>query len=143
MADNLNPADRTRTMQAVKSKDSKMEVKFRSSLWRRGFRFFKNVKSLPGKPDVVFPKKKIAIFLDSCFWHGCPLHLKLPVSNADYWRNKIEKNRNRDKEINTIYKEMNWKILRIWEHDLKTDFESCLVKVTQNLENQRIPETKS
>ncbi len=96
MPDKVSPEVRSRTMRAVKSKDSKMEVKFRSVLWRGGLRFYKNVKSLLGKPDIVFPRKKVVIFLDSCFWHGCPLHLRLPSSNVEYWQAKIERNKKRD-----------------------------------------------
>lgn len=123
MADNVSPEVRTRTMRAVKSNDSKMEVKFRSALWRSGLRFYKNVKNLPGKPDIVFPKKKVVVFLDSCFWHGCPKHLRMPKSGVDYWQPKIARNKNRDIEVNNIYLEMNWRVLRFWEHELKEGFD--------------------
>ena len=129
MADKVSPEVRTRTMRAVKSNDSKMEIKFRSALWRCGLRFYKNVKSLPGKPDIVFPKKKVVIFLDSCFWHGCPQHLRMPKSNLDYWQPKIERNKKRDGEINSYYSENNWRILRIWEHELKTNFDNKVSEV--------------
>lgn len=131
MTDKISPEARTRTMRAVKSKDSKMEVKFRSALWRDGLRFYKNVKKLPGKPDIVFSKQRIVVFLDSCFWHGCPQHLRMPASNADYWQPKIERNKNRDTQINTYYSENNWKVFRIWEHELRTDFENQVLTIAR------------
>jgi DNA mismatch endonuclease (patch repair protein) len=136
MADNVNPQVRSQTMKAVKSKNSKMEVKFRSTLWRLGFRFYKNVGTMPGKPDIVFPRKKIIIFLDSCFWHGCPLHLRLPSSNVEYWQAKINRNQSRDEKINNIYSEMNWRIFRIWEHELKENFDDLLQKIAKELEKK-------
>ncbi len=131
MADKVSTEVRTRTMRAVKSNDSKMEIKFRSALWRSGLRFYKNVKSLSGKPDIVFPKKKVVIFLDSCFWHGCPEHLRMPKSNLDYWQPKIERNKKRDSEINAYYSENNWQIFRIWEHELKTNFDNQVSEVAR------------
>ena len=118
-------------MRAVKSQDSKMEVKFRSALWINGLRFYKNVKTLPGKPDIVFPKKKIVVFLDSCFWHGCPQHSRTPKSNLDYWQPKIERNKNRDAQINIYYSKNDWEIHRIWEHELKADFNNKVFEVVQ------------
>lgn len=129
--DNVSQEARTRAMRAVKSQDSKMEVAFRSALWRVGLRFYKNVKTLPGKPDIVFPKKKLVVFLDSCFWHGCPQHLRKPVSNTDYWQAKFERNRRRDAQVNAYYRENNWRIVRIWEHELKTDFAGKVAQVAQ------------
>lgn len=137
MADKVTPDIRTRTMRGVKSKDSKMEVKFRSALWRSGLRFYKNAKNLPGKPDIVFPKLKIVVFLDSCYWHGCPLHLRMPKSNLDYWLPKIERNKKRDNEINVYYTENGWRIFRIWEHELKTDFDSQVLKISETVRNRQ------
>jgi DNA mismatch endonuclease (patch repair protein) len=82
-----------------------------------------------GKPDIVFPRKKVVIFLDSCFWHGCPLHLRRPSSNVEYWQAKIDRNKNRDTKVNETYAETNWRVIRFWEHELKQDFESCVDRV--------------
>lgn len=78
--------------------------------WRLSFRLY-------GKPDFVFPKQKLAIFIDGCFWHGCPHHCRMPSSNVRYWRAKIARNRTRDKLVSTTLKHRNWKVLRIWEHE--------------------------
>lgn len=117
--DNLTKELRKKNMQAIKSKNTKMESIVCKELWRRGIRFRKNVKELPGKPDIAIKKYKIAIFLDSCFWHKCPLHFIRPKSNNAYWDNKIERNINRDKEVNNFYKQNGWHLLRVWEHQFK------------------------
>ncbi len=138
MVDNLSPKQRRITMQAVKSKDSKMEMKFRSALWKVGLRFFKNANNLIGKPDIIFPRKKIVVFLDSCFWHGCPKHLRLPSSNQQYWETKINRNRNRDNSVNENYLNLGWMVLRFWEHELKENFQSCVEKVKIEVKSKSV-----
>ncbi|CDE59149.1 dNA mismatch endonuclease patch repair protein Vsr [Fusobacterium sp. CAG:439] len=105
-------------MRAIQSRGTKIEVLVCKALWNNGIRYRKNVKTLPGKPDIAIKKSKIVIFLDSCFWHKCPLHFKRPKSNLDYWDKKIARNVERDKEVNNFYIENSWHILRIWEHQL-------------------------
>lgn len=105
-------------MKAVKSKNTKIEKVVSKEIWGRGIRFRKNVKNLEGKPDIAIKKYKIVIFIDSCFWHGCPLHGRIPKSNVEFWNNKIKRNIERDKSINQYYRRKGWNILRIWEHDL-------------------------
>lgn len=116
--DNVSKEKRSNTMKAVKSKNTKIEKIVSKEIWGRGIRFRKNVKNLKGKPDIAIKKYKIVIFIDSCFWHGCPLHGRIPKSNVDYWNNKIKRNIERDKSINQYYRRKGWNILRIWEHDL-------------------------
>lgn len=106
-----------------------MEIQVRSALWRAGLRFRKNVAWLPGKPDIVFTKSKTVVFLDSCFWHGCPAHLRRPKSNQEYWQQKIARNQRRDVIVNCFYEENGWTIIRFWEHDLKEDFDSCVNRI--------------
>lgn len=117
--DNLTREQRQKNMHAIKSCGTKMEVFVCKSLWHYGIRFRKNVKELPGKPDIAIKKYKIAIFLDSCFWHKCPMHFKRPKSNNEYWDTKIKRNIERDKEINIYYSKNGWHIMRIWEHQFK------------------------
>ncbi|MCY8516674.1 very short patch repair endonuclease [Bacillus atrophaeus] len=116
--DNVSKEKRSNTMKAVKSKNTKIEKVVCKKIWRRGIRFRKNVKDLKGKPDIAIKKYKIVIFIDSCFWHGCPLHGRIPKSNVEFWNNKIKHNIERDKSINQYYTRKGWNILRIWEHDL-------------------------
>ena len=75
---------------------------------------------LTGKPDFVFPRLKIAVFLDGCFWHGCLSHCRMPSSNINYWNKKIEKNKIRDKKITKALKMKGWQVIRIWEHEIKS-----------------------
>lgn len=125
MTDTFSPEQRSEIMRRVKSRNTSLELKVRSTLHKRGLRFRLNYP-LPGKPDIVFVKAKIAIFLDSCFWHGCPEHLRMPQSNRDYWLQKIKRNVERDKKINIEYANSGWKILRFWEHEMKGNFGGCI-----------------
>jgi DNA mismatch endonuclease (patch repair protein) len=127
--DTFDKKKRTQIMKAVKSKNTKLEQKVFKELRRRGLRFRTNVSNLPGKPDIAIKKYKIVIFIDSCFWHGCPLHCRMPKTNIEYWQNKIKRNRERDKLITETYKKKNWHILRVWEHELKENFDKIIDKI--------------
>jgi len=126
--DKFTTQKRSSIMRAVRSKDTKLERKVRSSLWKRGLRFRKN-SSLPGKPDISNKSIKTVVFIDSCFWHGCAIHCRMPKSNILYWDNKISKNKIRDNLITEKYIDKGWNVIRIWEHELKDDFEKCIEKV--------------
>lgn len=110
---------RSEIMSRVKSRDSKMEIVFRKLLWKQGFRYRKNFAKYYGKPDIVLSKYKTVIFLDSCFWHGCKQHCRLPTTREKYWKEKIARNKARDQEVVRHYQKIGWRIIRIWEHDLK------------------------
>ena len=135
MADNLTPEQRHKNMTHIKSSNTKIEKDITKALWNLGYRFRKNVKGLPGKPDIAIKKYKIVIFLDSCFWHKCPEHFKKPKSNLEYWEPKIKRNVERDAEINSYYQQKNWHILRIWEHEVKKDFDNTLLKIRNFIES--------
>ena len=106
-------------MSRVRSKNSKIEVEFRKAIWKAGFRYRKNSTKHFGKPDIVLPKHKTVIFIDSCFWHGCKKHCRFPTTRKKFWTEKINRNRQRDKKVNRHYKKMDWNMIRVWEHDLK------------------------
>ncbi|GAB4415209.1 MAG: hypothetical protein Fur0044_10250 [Anaerolineae bacterium] len=107
-------------MASVKSKRTKLEEFFAEKLKERGLEVFKrNVSELAGKPDFVYEDSKIVIFVDSCFWHGCKQHLRMPASNQDYWIAKIARNRKKDHQVTKKLKEEGWLVIRIWEHSLK------------------------
>ncbi|MFA6992301.1 MAG: very short patch repair endonuclease [Candidatus Gracilibacteria bacterium] len=108
-------------MSRVRNKDSKIEIEFRKKLWNAGFRYRKNSTKYFGKPDLVLLKHKTVIFVDSCFWHGCKKHGSMPQTRKKFWETKIERNKERDKEVGKHYKKSSWKIFRIWEHDIKKD----------------------
>jgi len=108
-------------MASVKSRDAKStELKFISLLKEKGITGWRRNYPLTGKPDFVFRRIKIAVFIDGCFWHGCPRHCRMPSSNVNYWNNKIEKNKIRDKKITKALKMKGWQVIRIWEHEIKT-----------------------
>jgi len=119
MADTVSKKKRSEIMSAVRSKDTKMEIAFRKAIWRKGFRYSKNSSKYFGKPDIVLKKYKTAIFLDSCFWHGCKKHYRIPTARKKYWTEKIKRNKQRDKEVNRYYRKNGWKIIRVWEHEIK------------------------
>ena len=118
---------RHKNMQAVKSKDTAIELLLRKELWSRGIRYRKTVKSIIGKPDIAFIKKKVAVFCDSEFWHGFDWeHKKSDIkSNRDFWIPKIEKNIARDKEVNDALAADGWIVLRFWGQQIKKDVKAC------------------
>ena len=118
--DKISAQKRSEIMSKVRSQDSKIEVAFRKKLWEQGFRYRKNSKRYYGRPDIILPKYKTVIFIDSCFWHGCTTHCRMPKNNAEYWQNKITRNRERDDIVTMHYQKINWQVIRIWEHELES-----------------------
>jgi DNA mismatch endonuclease (patch repair protein) len=129
MTDMFSKEQRSKNMKAIRSKGTTLEQKVTVELWKRGFRFRKNVNKLIGKPDIAIQKHKIVIFLDSCFWHSCPIHGNKPSSNVEYWEKKLKRNVERDKEVTEFYKNNGWNILRVWEHEVKNNFEETIEKI--------------
>jgi len=123
-------------MQAVKSKGSKIEIALAKALWSRGYRYRKHNKSVFGKPDFTFKSKKIAIFVDSEFWHGKDWQLRKHdhKSNQDFWLKKIERNIERDKEVNEQLASEGWKVIRFWGKDIKSNLVSCVDKIATLLD---------
>lgn len=120
MADNLPKEVRSRNMSHIKSTNSKPEEIVRKYLYSRGLRYRKNVKTLPGKPDIVLSKYKTVVFVNGCFWHhhDCGRFV-WPSSNSEYWRQKIDANVERDKKNKSLLESQGWKVIVIWECELK------------------------
>lgn len=122
MVDNLKPEDRKKTMRAVKGKGTKPERRLFSMLAgmrMKGWR--KNADDIIGKPDVVFPLEQVAIFVDGCFWHGCPhCQRKLPQTNREYWERKINRNIELAEQNNQKLGKDGWIVIRIWEHEIRS-----------------------
>jgi len=132
--DTFSKAERSRIMASVKSRNNKStELRFISILKDKGIKGWRRYYPLTGKPDFVFLRIKIAVFIDGCYWHGCPSHCRMPSSNINYWNNKIEKNKIRDRKITKALKMKGWQVIRIWEHEITTE------KLNQKL--KRIKET--
>ncbi len=118
---------RHRNMQAVKCKDTKIEILLRKELWSRGIRYRKNAKDVFGKPDIVFKGKKVAVFCDSEFWHGYNWEEKKNEikSRRDFWIPKIERNMERDKEVTAALEADGWTVLRFWGNEIKKNTATC------------------
>ncbi|MAN27704.1 very short patch repair endonuclease [Mesonia oceanica] len=128
---------RSKIMSKIKGKDSKPEVKFRKALWHLGYRYRKNYKKLIGKPDIVFQKYKTVIFIDGEFWHGYKWNEKKEniKSNRAFWIPKIERNMQRDQEVNQALQQDGYQVFRFWQKDIKENLNSCLEEVIKHLEN--------
>jgi DNA mismatch endonuclease (patch repair protein) len=107
-------------MIAQRQADTAPELAVRSALHRRGLRFWKHRAPIAGlrcKADVVFPRYRVAVFIDGCFWHGCSLHRSIPKANREWWREKIARNVARDRRNDELLKARGWMVVRVWEHD--------------------------
>ncbi|RHW35907.1 very short patch repair endonuclease [Lysinibacillus yapensis] len=134
MTDNVSKEQRSKIMKSIRSQ-SQLENSITKELWRRGYRFRKNTKSMFGKPDISIQKYKIVIFIDSCFWHVCPLHSNKPKSNLEYWEKKLLRNQQRDIEVNEYYLSRGWYVKRIWEHEIKKDFYEVIEDISNFIDN--------
>lgn len=138
--DRLTKEQRSKNMKAVKSKDSKIEIKLRKALWSKGHRYRKNCKDIFGKPDIVFKSLKIAIFCDSEFWHGYDWENKKNEikSNKKFWINKIERNIERDKEVNEKLTSEGWIVLRFWGKEIEKNVAFCIEDIEKAIFKRRI-----
>lgn len=136
--DRHTPEQRRRNMQAVKNKDTSIELLLRKELWSRGLRYRKNVKTVFGRPDVAFIGKKVAVFCDSEFWHGYDWEKKQNEikSRREFWIPKIERNIQRDKQVNDYLQEHGWIVLRFWGRELKRDIGACADQIEKVLKER-------
>ena len=138
MTDRITPEKRSWNMSRIKGKDTKIEVEVRSWLFSRGLRFRKNDKRYPGKPDIVLPKYKTVIFINGCFWHrhtGCK-YATTPKTRTEFWLEKFERNVRNDELHRQQLEDMGWKVITIWECQLKRDsFETTLSSVENMILN--------
>ena len=134
--DNLTKEQRRKNMQNIRSKNTSIEVILRKALWQKGYRYRKNYKGLPGNPDIVLTKYKIAIFCDGEFFHGKDWEVLKPrlekSSNSEYWISKISRNCERDDEINKKLLFEGWTVVRFWGNDIKNNTDEC-VKTVENI----------
>jgi len=124
--DNLTKEQRRKNMQHIRSTDTVPERKIMRELKRRKIYFAEHVKRIIGKPDIVFRRKKVVVFIDSDFWHGHPKRFIMPVTNYEYWSRKIARNKERDKQVTKELCSKGWKVIRLWEYDIKYNFERCI-----------------
>ena len=147
IVDKLTPEQRHKNMSHIKNKDSKIELVLRKALWDRGYRYRKNYTKLPGKPDIVLTKYKIAIFCDSEYFHGKDFdQLKLQLlksKNADFWIKKIQKNIDRDVRVEKQLRGLGWTVIRFWGKEILKDTDQCIQTIEEiicniGLENEEI-----
>lgn len=134
MSDKLTPEKRSWNMSRIKGKDTKIEVEVRKYLFSKGYRFRKNDKRYPGKPDIVLPKYHVAIFVHGCFWHrheGCK-DATIPKTRTEFWLEKFDKNVKNDRIKQEKLRELGWKVIVIWECEIKKD----LIKTMEWLEQE-------
>ena len=139
--DNLTRPQRRKNMQNIRSRNTVPERMLTRALRSENLYFARNASSLPGKPDIVFRRKKVAVFVDSDFWHCNPRYFIMPRTNVKYWKGKIAQNKKRDKEVNYILRKSGWKVVRIWEHEIKKNPEESCRKIIRVLSKvkQRVP----
>jgi len=124
--DNLTAEQRRKNMQNIRSKGTKPERMIMEALKKRRIYFAAYVSKITGKPDIVFRRKKVAVFIDSDFWHGHPERCIMPKTNPEYWSQKIAGNRKRDEQVNKELSAKGWVVIRLWEYDIKHNFEQTL-----------------
>jgi len=125
-------------MQANRSRDTGPEMAVRHELFRRGMRYrvaYKPLKNSRRTVDIAFPRLKIAVLVDGCFWHGCPEHLRAPSTHTDFWNQKIESTVCRDKETTQMLTEAGWQVMRFWEHENYVDVADRIQQVIVNMQN--------
>ncbi len=125
--DTFSKEERSQIMRAVKSKGTKPEMKVRRAIHAAGFRYRLHSRKLPGSPDLVFPRYRVAVFVHGCFWHwhGCK-RSRMPSANQEYWRRKISRNIERDRRVQTLLRETGWQVVTIWECSLSEGIANLL-----------------
>ncbi len=116
-------------MARIRGKDTGPELMLRRALRARGVRYRPNLQGVAGKPDIAFPREKVAAFVHGCFWHGCPIHYRQPKTRAGFWRNKIAQNQRRDVKRRRELRAEGWAVLEFWEHEVEADPDRCARRV--------------
>ena len=125
-------------MSRIKGKNTGPEVKLRKLLYAHGIRGYRVHCNLKGKPDIVFVKKRIAIFIDGCFWHKCPVCFQEPETRKEFWMKKIQSNVDRDNKVNTQLKDEGWIVMRFWEHDVRKNPDVIVKKISEMTEKSHV-----
>lgn len=124
---------RSETMARVRSRNTSVELLLRKELWARGLRYRIHY-NLPGTPDVVFVRRRVAVFVDGCFWHGCPEHYTLPATNRRFWADKVARNIDRDRRVDAQLHKLGWTVMRFWSHEIEGDLAAVAHEIIAQLE---------
>lgn len=134
MADVFDKAKRSEVMSRIRGKGNrKTEIAMLELMKSNGITGWRRNQALLGKPDFVFRKERVAVFVDGCFWHGCPKHCQMPATNRDFWRNKLEANQKRDRHVTRFLKRNGWTVIRIWECQLGEAPRRCIGHIRRAL----------
>lgn len=141
--DRITSQQRSKTMSAIRSTNTKAEIRLAKALWNLGYRYRKNNRTVFGKPDLTFKKLKIAIFVDSEFFHGKNWETQKDrvKTNTEFWQKKIERNIQRDIEVKNYLESQNWKVLRFWSEQIEKNLEDCVTKIQSEIisrQNQKV-----
>lgn len=140
--DNLSKEQRHKNMKNIKSRNTSIEILLRKALWTKGYRYRKNYKELPGKPDIVLTKYKIAIFCDGEFFHGKDWEVLKPRiergDNSEYWLKKISRNMERDNEVDKQLLFLGWTVIRFWGKDIKRDVDECIKVIEECIWDKKL-----
>ena len=136
-----------KTMRANLSKDTAPERRLRSALFARGLRYRKHAllqaDGVKVRADIVFPRQRVVVFMDGCFWHGCPEHGSTPSAHSDYWIPKLKRNKERDEEVNAALREAGWMVIRVWEHEQPVEAASRIAAVVAERRRSHTPPERS
>ena len=129
MPDVFTKAKRSEVMSRIRSRGNRAtELRMIAIFRAHGITGWRRNRTLFGKPDFVFPKQRAAVFVDGCFWHGCPKHETKPKTNAAFWKKKLARNKARDREVTRVLRKAGWRVLRVWEHELASAREARLLR---------------
>lgn len=134
MADKISASKRSDNMRAIRSSDTQIELALRRALRRHGLTGYRlHRRDLPGRPDVAYVGRRLAVFVDGCFWHGCPVCYVAPTTKSEYWQDKLRRNIERDRAADERLRSDGWTVLRFWEHDIEADVDACVARVAEQL----------
>jgi len=137
MTDVLTKKQRSYNMSMIRAKNTGPEIVLRKLLSKVKIRGYRLHYKLPGRPDIVFPVKKVVVFVDGCFWHKCPECFVRPKTRKDFWDKKIRKNVARDKEVTRILKKSGWRVIRFWEHTVRKAPQRAVSRIIYSLKSRR------
>jgi DNA mismatch endonuclease (patch repair protein) len=127
-----NALTKSEQMARVRNRGTSSELRLRMLLRNHGLRYILRRK-LPGSPDLVIPSGKVAVFVDGCFWHGCPRHYRAPATNIKFWREKVQRNMARDTRVDSELRTLGWRVVRVWDHELKRDVRKVLGRIERGM----------
>ncbi len=130
----LMPLSRSEQMSRIRGKNTSPEVRLRKALWAAGRRYRLHYKTPAGRPDVVFPGARVAVFIDGCFWHGCPVHYVRPRSREAFWAAKLRTNVDRDRAQTLKLEDAGWRVVRVWEHEVYEHLEAVVARIVAALD---------